>query len=176
MKLIVLFLFFTIKILAQNPVAPNLEFVMELKVTTDPAQNIGPTSHGVRRFIPITGGTFEGPNLKGNVLNGGADYQFFTENTKGDSRTEIEAIYTIKTDDNVLIHIRNEGLVVRIKEENVPQKTDNQADYTKLYFRAAPKFEAPANSKYDWMNNALFVCKGIPTGKGYVIIQVWKVL
>lgn len=171
MKLTALLLLISLKLLAQNPTAPNLEFVMELKVTTDKAVKIGETSRGERRFIPITGGTFEGPNIKGTVLNGGADYQYFTENKNGDSRTEIEAIYTIKTDDEVLIHIRNVGIVARSKAENKQTKAGN----SEVYFRAAPKFEAPNNSKYDWMNNAIFVCKGIPTGQGYVRIQVWKV-
>lgn len=27
-----------------------------------------------------------------------------------------------------------------------------------FYFRFAPKFEAPADSGYAWLNNALFVC------------------
>jgi Protein of unknown function (DUF3237) len=44
------------------------------------------------------------------------------------------------------------------------------------YFRAAPKFEAPMDGKYAWLNNAIFICRGIGTNKGYVIIQVWKVL
>jgi hypothetical protein len=113
----------------------------------------------VRKIIPITGGTFEGPKLKGVVLNGGADYQF--ANT-GNTRTEIEAIYTIKTEDSVLIHIRNVGLVNK--------------DATAIkYFTTALKFEAPSDSKYDWMNNAIFISKGVPA-KGYVSIQVWMVL
>jgi Protein of unknown function (DUF3237) len=155
---------------------PDLEFVCELKVTTEKAMILGQTPHGERRIIPITGGTFEGPLLKGIVLSGGADYQYFTQNPSGESRTEIEAIYTVKTDDGVLIHIRNAGLVSRTKEQNEAQKAGNAIDFTKIYFRASPKFDAPSDSKYNWMNNALFICKGIPTGQGFVRILVWKVL
>lgn len=159
MRLTVLFLFFSAKIFAQNIETPKLEFVCELKVTTDKTLIVGTTAHGVRKIIPITGGTFEGPKLKGVVLNGGADYQFAnTENT----RTEIEAIYTIKTEDSVLIHIRNVGLV-------------NKNAAVIKYFTTALKFEAPSDSKYDWMNNAIFISKGVPA-KGYVSIQVWKIL
>jgi hypothetical protein len=159
MRLTVLFLFFSAKIFAQNIETPKLEFVCELKVTTDKTLIVGTTAHGVRKIIPITGGTFEGPKLKGVVLNGGADYQFAnTENT----RTEIEAIYTIKTEDSVLIHIRNVGLV-------------NKNAAVIKYFTTALKFEAPSDSKYDWMNNAIFISKGVPA-KDYVSIQVWKIL
>jgi hypothetical protein len=143
-----------------------------LKVTTDKAMSIGMTSHGERRIIPITGGTFEGSKLKGIVLNGGADYQFVN---KENTRTEIEAIYTIKTDDGILIHIRNVGLVFKTKEAAESIAKGESLDWNKMYFRASPKFEAPTDSKYEWMNNAIFICKGIPE-KGFVRILVWKVL
>ena len=65
-------------------------------------------------------------------------------------RTEIEAIYTIKTDDNVLIHIRNVGLVYIPKEIDGLMKKSAEFDFNRIYFRAAPKFEAPINSKYNW--------------------------
>ncbi|MFM1879523.1 MAG: hypothetical protein RLZZ241_2389 [Bacteroidota bacterium] len=157
---------------AQEITPPGLEFVCELKVTTSETEVVGKTAHGERRIIPITGGTFEGPNIKGKVLSGGADYQFVNpENT----RTEIEAIYSVKTDDGFLIHIRNVGLVYRNPDIMENLKNGAAADWSKIYFRAAPKFEAPMDSPYNWMNNAIFVCKGVPT-KDYVSIQVWKVL
>lgn len=99
---------------AQEPTALNLEFVCELKVTTDKGMAVGTTAHGKRRIVPITGGTFEGPKIKGVVLNGGADYQFVNEEN---TRTEIEAIYNLKTDDGVLIHIRNVGVIHKTKEQ-----------------------------------------------------------
>lgn len=137
--------------------APELEFVCELKVTCDNAYTVGKTSHGERVVIPITGGTFEGPLMKGTVLSGGADYQL-VDKTKG--RTELEAIYSIRTDDGVNIHIRNVGLL-----------TYGSNGY---YFRTAPKFEAPSDSKYDWLNNAIYICE--PAVKeGYISLKVWKV-
>lgn len=136
---------------------PELEFVCELKVTCDKAYSVGKTAHGERMVIPITGGTFEGPNLKGNVLCGGADYQLI-DRDKG--RTELEAIYSIRTDDGVTIHIRNKGLLCHTKEG--------------FYFRTSPTFEAPNDGKYDWLNNAVFICE--PEGKAnYISLIVWKV-
>ena len=116
---------------------PQLEFAMQLKVTTGEAYSCGETQHGQRIAIPITGGTFEGPKLKGTILNGGADYQLVN---KALGRTELEAIYCIRTDDGICIHVRNRGIIAE------------------GYFKCAPQFEAPADSKYAWLNNALFVC------------------
>ena len=52
---------------AQAP-DPELEFVVELKVNLGQPYGVGETAHGNRFIIPITGGTFEGPNIKGEVL------------------------------------------------------------------------------------------------------------
>ncbi len=138
--------------------APQLEFALQLRVLIDGTYTVGATQHGKRVVIPITGGTFEGPLLKGEVLSGGADYQLVSSDGK---RTELEAIYSIKTDDGVNIHVRNRGLVYN--------------DAGAHYFKAAPQFEAPADSKYAWLNNALFVCQPefLPSFKG-VILNVWK--
>lgn len=155
-------------LLAQQFVAPKLEFTCELKVTIDPAMNLGTTARGERIILPITGGTFEGPKMKGIVLPGGADYQYANKDL---GRTELEAIYTIKTDDDVLIHVRNMGIIYNPKED----KKSAVANSSEFYFMAAPKFEAPIDSKYAWLNNAIFICK--PEGKnGYISIQVWKVI
>jgi hypothetical protein len=162
----------TTMVYGQEYTAPGLEFVCELKVTTSPTKVVGNTAHGERRIIPITGGTFEGPKLKGTVLNGGADYQLVN---KENTRTEVEAIYSVLTDDGVLIHIRNKGVLFMKPEIMAQLEQGEPLDWDKVYFRAAPTFEAPVDSAYDWMNNAIFICKGVPA-KEYVSIQVWKVL
>ncbi len=149
---------------AQND-APKLEYVVELKVKIENSYQVGKTAHGNRFIIPITGGTFEGPKMKGEVIPGGADYQL-QDNTTG--RTEIEAIYSIRTDDGVNIHIRNKGLIYTGKDENGnPQ----------FYFRTTPQFEAPQDSKYAWLNNSIFVCQPSMGGEqGYINLKIWKVL
>jgi hypothetical protein len=147
----------------QIPAAPELEFALQLKVTLGQAFSIENTQHGRRTVIPITGGTFEGPGIKGTIINGGADYQL--ANAQG--RTELEAIYCIKTDDGIYIHVRNRGIIANTKDAN-----GNQS----FYFRAAPQFEAPADSKYGWLNNALFVCApSFSQGFNGIVLNVWKV-
>lgn len=143
--------------------APELEFALQLRVTLGEAYSVGETQHGRRNVIPITGGTFEGPQLKGTILNGGADYQM--ADSRG--RTEIEAIYGIKTDDGVYIHVRNRGIICGGKDENGSPT---------FYFRAAPQFEAPVDSRYAWLNNALFICapEWDQSFKG-IVLNVWKV-
>ena len=134
---------------------PQMEFAMQLKVTLGEAYSCGETQHGERIVIPITGGTFEGPGLRGTILSGGADYQLVNKALK---RTELEAIYCIRTDDGICIHIHNRGII---------------ADG---YFKAAPQFEAPLGSKYAWLNNALFICSP-DWSQGFkgIVLNVWQV-
>ena len=144
---------------------PRLEFVMQLRVTLGDVYTVGDTPHGKRIVIPITGGTFEGPQLKGTILNGGADYQLASADG---SRTELEAIYSIRTDDGTYIHVRNRGLIVNGKDEQ---------GQPSFYFKAAPQFEAPADSRYAWLNNALYVCQP-DWSQGFkgIVLNVWRVL
>ena len=151
---------FTLNLSAQNePAAPELEFALQLKVTLGQAFSIDKTNHGRRTIIPITGGTFEGPNIKGTIISGGADYQLANAN----GTTEIEAIYCIKTDDGVNIHVRNRGIIA-----------SGQGGF---YFRCAPQFEAPADSKYAWLNNSLFLCAPSFSAGGFngITLNVWRV-
>lgn len=145
---------------AQTPSpVPQLDFVMQLRVTCDPAIVVGATSTGTRLTIPITGGTFSGSKIKGEVLPGGADFQLVHPDT---GRSDLDALYNIRTDDGVTIHVHNTGLI--------------KSDGNSWYFFTSPVFEAPSDSPYAWLNDAIYVCrpdaKGIPDG---VVLNVWRV-
>ena len=49
-----------------EPKAPELEYVVRLNVTLGQAYSSGNNGKGTRTIIPITGGTFEGPDIKGD--------------------------------------------------------------------------------------------------------------
>lgn len=171
--LVLCFFMYTIpeSLLAQtSPVAPQLEFVCELKVKIDPALVIGETPHGTRRVIPITGGTFSGPNFNGTIVNGGADWQV----VRPDGTAELNALYTLKTDDGTLIYVNNRGIRVATPEVAKRIANGEKVSPSEYYFRAIPSFETPPG-KYDWLMKTLFVSKGIRDPEG-VIIQVWKLL
>jgi Protein of unknown function (DUF3237) len=171
-NLFLLFLLFSCKSIAQSlPEAPGLAFVCELKVKLKPAIVVGETPHGTRRIIPIIGGSFEGPKMKGEILDGGADWQI----VRKDGVSELEAHYQIKTDDGVVIYIKNVGLRVATPEIAAKIAKGELVSPNDYYFRAVPKFDAPIGSKYEWMNNAIFICKGVRNPDG-VVILVWKVL
>jgi hypothetical protein len=166
----ILFLFFMSITMSHAQKAPALDFFCELKVKLDPALIVGETPHGTRRIIPIIGGKVEGPKIKGEILNGGADWQIL----RADGVTELEAHYQFRTDDGTLIYVKNTGIRAATPEIAARLARGEKVDANEYYFRAMPKFDAP-KGKYDWVNNSLFVCTGerLPD---YVLIRVWKVM
>lgn len=144
---------------------PELELLFEVNASLDPAVEVGPTPRGLRRVVPITGGTFEGPSLRGTVVPGGADWQF----VRADGVTEVEALYLLRTDDGVLIKVHNRG--VRHGPEEVMGRiyAGEDVDPASYYFRATPTFEAPAG-RYEWLNRNVYVCSGARFGRA---VRLW---
>lgn len=163
-EFLVLLLCMVAPLQAQEGPAPTLqaEWVFTIEASIGAAIEMGETVDGVRRSIPITGGSFAGPELRGEVVPGGADYQ----QTRPDGSTFIRAVYMIRTDDGALINVVNEGLIVP------PGVAGNDG----LYFRTSPRFTAPLGP-YSWLNNGIFVSaiRMSPEKPNTVIIDVYRV-
>ena len=54
--------------------SPGLNYLRR-GVTVDPPLDLGDVANGRRRIVPITGGEFSGPKIRGACLPGGADWQ-----------------------------------------------------------------------------------------------------
>ena len=121
-------------------------------------------------MIPIKGGSFEGPNIKGTVIAGGYDFQLLRD----DNVMEIDARYVLQADNGVLITIVNRGL--RHADAEVMQQMANGIEVSPslYYFRSVPQFET-GDKKFDWLNRTVFVANGIRK-PAEVIISVFKVL
>ena len=86
---------------------PKTRFVYEAVVELLPTRALGQGPLGARRIVPITGGTFEGPDICGKVLPGGADRQL----VRGDGLLMLDAFYEMETDDGAVITVRNSAKV-----------------------------------------------------------------
>src|SRR5579863_681837 len=85
---------------------PGVEFIFAAHVTVDQGLDLGNVGKGAQRIVPTAGGEFSGPELRGEVIPGGADWQVLRE----DGVAELEACYTLRTDDGALIYVRNLAL------------------------------------------------------------------
>ncbi len=120
--------------------APSLEFVFEETVALGQGIDPGATAQGGRFIIPITGGSFEGPQIRGTIMPGGWDWQLI----RPDGCREVKADYFLKTDDGVVINVVNTGVIC--PGEGGARRA----------VRTQPVFEAP-RGKYEWLSQTAFV-------------------
>jgi len=146
---------------------PKFELLYECDATLLPAQDFGKTVEGQRRIIPITGGTFRGPEIRGEVVSGGWDWNL----SRSDGAGTVEAAYYLKTDDGTLIRVVNKGV-----SSGDPPSTDPASGETFFMF-THPSFEAPLG-KYDWLNRSMCVgTLGARKGtRNAVLIRVFRLV
>jgi len=151
--------------------APGLEFIFEAVVTLDPPRELGETKYGVRRIIGINGGHFEGPNIKGKVLSGGADWQ----TVRKDGTADLVATYSLQTDDGVIIFIDNRGIRTAPKKVLARLAKGEDVPPSEYYMRTAATMEVAATSKYAWLNKAVIISTGMRKANS-VILRFYRVL
>jgi hypothetical protein len=145
------------------------EFLFTLSGTVGEPLDIGPTPKGERRIFPITGGEFNGPRLKGRVLEGGSDAML----VRNDSVMVPDVRMTLQTDDNQLVFMTYSGMRHGPAEVMQRLARGEPVDASEYYFRINPEFET-ASSRYSWLNKVLAVGSGhrLPTGPMYHIYQI----
>ena len=143
--------------------------LLRAEITLAPVQELGDSPLGRRRIIPITGGTFRGERLSGRVLPGGADWQVI----RSDGVAELDARYTLETDDQALIYVRNFGY--RHGPADVIQRlaAGEPVDPALYYMRTTPRFETGAK-RYQWLNRIICVATGARR-KAAVELDVYEV-
>jgi hypothetical protein len=148
---------------------PGLQFVFAAQVSVDPPLELGDVGKGGRRIVPIGGGVFSGPQIRGEVLPGGADWQVL----RLDGVAELEARYTLRTDDGALIYVRNHALRHGTPEAMAALAQGRHADPASYYFRGATFFETSA-PRYAWLNKSIVICTGErePAGVNVTFFQV----
>jgi len=133
----------------------NLQPLLKAEITLAPAQELGDSPLGRRRIIPITGGTFRGERLSGRVLAGGADWQVI----RADGVAELDARYTLETEDKALIYVRNFGYRHGPAEVIERLAAGEAVDPSLYYMRTTPRFETGAE-RYRWLNRIICVATG----------------
>lgn len=121
----------------------------------------GKTPFGERTRAPIIGGKFSGPDIRGTVIPGGADWQLL----RADGYLVLEADYFMQADDGTQIRVHNKGLW-----------HSPTGDWPADYAITTPEFEVPIG-RHDWLNKHVFVgTVGPGPGKApAVVITVYKV-
>jgi Protein of unknown function (DUF3237) len=141
--------------------------LLSIRVHVRPVVDLG----GGRRYVPFEGGTFEGRDgLRGTIAEGGVDWQ----TVRPDGTLEIDAHYTLSSEDHELIEVRSTGLRQAAPEVAERLARGEDVDPEEYYFRTHVRLATVA-PRLAWLNDLL----GISTGRrdrSLVTIDVHEVL
>jgi hypothetical protein len=129
------------------------EYAFTARVAVAAVRLVGVDPEGLRRYVPITGGSVDGPLLNGEVLPGGGDSQL----VRADGVCELEARYRIRTVDGVEVGVLNRGLRHGPAHVMARLAQGQQVSAAEYYSRTTPRFEAPIGSSYEWLNKTVFI-------------------
>src|SRR4029077_7939109 len=118
--------------------------------------DLGEVSQGRRRIVPLTGGTFVGPELNGKLLPGtSADWQIVLADgtALGDIR------YTLQTGGGALLYVQSRG--VRHGSRELLERLGRGADVdaSEYTFRTSTPIET-ASRDLAWLNEGVFIGVG----------------
>jgi len=146
------------------------EFLFEMRLQVGPPQALGATPAGKRYIAYVTGGTFEGPKIRGRALPGGGDWVV----VRPDRVFQLDVRLTLQTDDGALIYTTYRGARHGSREVMSKIAAGDPVDADDYYFRTTPYFET-GSDRHAWLNGIVSVGIGqdIPGG---VIYRVHRIL
>ena len=145
------------------------KYIFTLTVAIGEVTTAGDTGHGVRRIIPITGGTVTG-DITGKICAFGADFQMIRPN----ELIELEAKYAFETDDGAVVYVENKGMRFGPVELLQKLKRGEAVDPKLIYFRTVPRFET-GHENYRWLMQHIFVASAARHADR-VVIDVHQVM
>jgi len=134
---------------------PALTHIADFTIAVGAPIAIGDTGEGLRRVVPILGGTITGPRLSGKILAAGADYQLI----RPDGFSFLDARYTAELDDGAMLYIVNTGVRFGPPEVMARMTRGEEVDPAEVYFRTMPRFEISVPA-YGWLLKPLFLATG----------------
>jgi hypothetical protein len=141
--------------------APGLALAYVAEVEIGERRDLGPCQGGGHRYmIDILGGRFQGPQVSGRVLPGGADRQWL----RPDGVKELDALYEMQTDDGAILTVRNRVCI----DEAAPGGR---------YARSVVRITAP-EGPHAWLGRRVFVgtLQGLMPARAAVLIGVYQVV
>jgi muconolactone delta-isomerase len=135
---------------------PRLTQVYRLEAALGQPQELGDTTKGHRRIVPLTAGSFTGPGISGKLVPGAsADWQVVLPDgtALGDLR------YTLQTDRGELLYVQSWGIRHGSAEVLARLGRGEEVDASEYTFRTATRIET-ATPELDWLNKGIFVSVG----------------
>ena len=116
---------------------------------------VGQAPVGTRVIAELTGGTFTGERLSGQVLTPGADWLLIDNSGFG----HIDVRLTLATSDGAHIYMRYTGLLEYNDALTAALAEGGTTRYGDNYFVTQPRFET-GDARYAWLNSIVAVAEG----------------
>lgn len=132
---------------------PRLTQVFRLEATLAPPLELGAVAQGHRRIVPLTGGTFSGPEITGRLLPGAsADWQTILPDgtTLGDIR------YVLETDRGDLLYVQSHSIRHGSAEVLARLARGEDVDPSEYTFRTSTRIETGA-ADLGWLDKGIFI-------------------
>jgi len=133
--------------------APELTHVYRLEATLGEPLDLGDLAQGHRRIVPLSGGTFTGPEISGKLLPGAsADWQILLADgtALGDIR------YTLQTERGDLLYVQSRSVRHGSAEVLARLARGEDVDASEYTFRTSTQIETAAPD-LDWLNKGIFI-------------------
>ncbi|MDB5893729.1 MAG: hypothetical protein JWQ88_1260 [Rhodoferax sp.] len=137
-------------------IEPHFRFFADLQVEVGVPQEVGLTSRGHRRLIPILGGSATGDGWHARVLTGGADFQLIVTATMA----ELDARYVLETDGGDLVYVQNRAVRSGPAEAMARLARGEPVPPAEIYFKCSPSFET-ASPALAWTAERMFFGSGM---------------
>jgi uncharacterized protein DUF3237 len=136
--------------------SPSLKRVYRLEAIVGEPLELGNLPQGHRRIVPLTGGTFTGPELNGKLPPGSsADWQIALPD--GTALADIR--YTLQTNDGELLYVQARGVRHGSADVLARLARGDNADPSQYTFRTSTQIESAAPA-LDWLNKGVFISVG----------------
>jgi muconolactone delta-isomerase len=135
---------------------PNLSMIYRLEATLGEPLDLGETAQGRRRVVALTGGRFEGPDIRGRLVPGAsADWQ--TVLPDGTALADLR--YTLETEEGALLSVQGHGVRHGSAEVLARLARGEDVDASEYTFRVIARIET-GDPQLSWLNKGVFACVG----------------
>jgi hypothetical protein len=150
------------------PAPPALVPMAQVRCDVGALVSLGPGPYGERRYVPLTGGRVDGPELSGTIVEGGVDWQV----ARGDGVLDIGAHYVIRTDDGALIEVQSNGLRHGPADVMARLAAGAQVGRDEYFFRTLMRFTT-GHPAWLHLNKVMAIASGERQAR-QVVLDVWR--
>ncbi|MEE2704123.1 MAG: DUF3237 domain-containing protein [Myxococcota bacterium] len=132
----------------------ELEALLDLwaEVHTRP---VGSGPYGNRWIFEVSCGEFQGPRLRGKVLQSGGDWML----VGSDQVARLDVRLTLETHDSALVYMQFLGVLDVNDKLLAAVQGSHEAQYGDTLFMTQPRFET-GDSRYTWLNRYVGLSEG----------------